>query len=291
MKTSELFNDDFNEHFKAVFPNAKNWLESETNGFVDVEALAKDAGLVIHHANFDDLSKDDLRFGRRRDEPSYAEGDILYINTKYDNNRQRFAIAHEIGHRMAQQSRQERDESKTVVAKPQHIGQKQPLPQAVYDFFIGRRFGALKEDSLANMVLALDKTAIPEIKDWWHADNAEAKLANAYLYGFVPESQSPEARRRRGLLALITVKTMTMVNADTHLFIMFFKDQNKDTWRFSVLPEFDDVPAEQERQLYSPLSVEDIDALVAGLKDLNIADIKFVNKNDHIKELTIKARA
>lgn len=188
MKTSSLFNEDFNEHLSAVSPNAKNWLEGETNNAVDVEAAAKAAGLLIHKASFKELSKSDLRFGRRQDDGAYLDHDVLFINTDFDKNHQRWEIAHVIGHLMVQQNRQEHDESKTVIPQLNELGQKQPLPQPVYDFFVGHRFAPMREDALANMSQALDHTQIPEVKDWWRQPNSEARLANAYLYGFIPES-------------------------------------------------------------------------------------------------------
>lgn len=190
MKTSSLFNEDFNEHLSAVSPNAKNWLEGETNNAVDVEAAAKAAGLLIHKASFKELSKSDLRFERRQDDGSYLDHDVLFINTDFNENHQRWEIAHMIGRLMVQQSCQEPDESEAVVTEFNELGQEQSLPQPVYDFFVGHRFSPMSEDALANMVIALDNTQIPEIKDWWHQSNSEARLANAYFHGFVSEAES-----------------------------------------------------------------------------------------------------
>lgn len=190
MKTSSLFNDTFNEHFTNAFPNAKSWLESETTDAVDIQAAAKAAGLLIHKASFTELAKSDLRFGRRQDDGAYLDHDVLYINTNQDNAHQRWEIAHALGRIMVQQSYQECDESETVVPEFNELGQKQPLPQPVYDFFVDRRFSPMSEDALANMIIALDNTQIPEVKDWWHQSNSEARLANAYLYGFASEAES-----------------------------------------------------------------------------------------------------
>lgn len=188
MKTLSLFNENFNEHLSAVFPNAKKWLEGETNTAVDVEQLAQDAGLLLRKESFKELSKSDLRFGRRQNDGAYLDNDVLFVNTDFNENHQRWEIAHMIGHLMVQQSLQERDESKTVIPQLNELGQKQPLPQPVYDFFVGHRFEPMREDALANMSQALDHTQIPEVKDWWRQPNSEARLANAYLYGFIPES-------------------------------------------------------------------------------------------------------
>ena len=70
------------------------------------------------------------------------------------------------------------------------LGQEQSLPQPVYDFFVGNRFSPMSEDALANMIIALDDTQIPEIKDWWRQSNSVARLANAYFHGFLSEAES-----------------------------------------------------------------------------------------------------
>lgn len=55
-----------------------------------------------------------------------------------------------------------------------------------------QHFVALREDALANMTKALDNTLIPEVRAWWRTNNAEALLANAYLYGFTVQSPLDE---------------------------------------------------------------------------------------------------
>lgn len=190
MKTSSLYNENFNEHFAKISPNAKSWLDGETTDAVDIEAAAKAAGLLIHKASFTELAKSDLRFGRRQDDGAYLDHDVLYINTNQDNAHQRWEIAHALGRIMVQQSYQECDESETVVTEFNELGWEQSLPQPVYDFFVDHRFSPMSEDALANMIIALDNTQIPEVKDWWHQSNSEARLANAYFHGFASEAES-----------------------------------------------------------------------------------------------------
>lgn len=289
MKTSSLFNDTFNKHFTDVFPNAESWLESKTTDAVDVEAAAKAAGLLIHKASFTELAKSDLRFGRRQDDGAYLDNDVLFVNTDRDNNHQRWEIAHAIGHIMAQQSRQERDESKTVVPEFNELGQKQPLPQPVYDFFVGHRFEPMREDALANMSQTLDRTNIPEVKDWWHQSSSEARLANAYLYGFIPEAKSQRAIHRLAMIAFLTTETIKLLSSnDFKITIIFDSDNTEDhSFEINVSEElFDSVP----KDLFTGYSSDDIQIIADSLKATQLADVTLTEKSATYKTLEIQVR-
>lgn len=287
MKTSSLFNDNFNAHFTNAFPNAKSWLETETTDAVDVEAAAKAAGLLIHKASFTELAKSDLRFGRRQDDGAYLDHDVLYINTDHDNAHQRWEIAHALGQIMVQQSYQECDKSETVVTEFNELGQEQSLPQPVYDFFVGHHFEPMRENALANMSQTLDRTNIPEVKDWWHQSNSEARLANAYLYGFIPEAKSQRAIHRLAMISFLTTATINLLSSNDFKITIMFDSTDTDDHLFEINVSeelFDSVP----KDLFTGYSSDDIQIIADSLKATQLADITLTDDSDTHRTLEIK---
>lgn len=190
MQNKDLFNEKFQNRLKEIFPSASysgmfsTWLDQISGQAVDVEGLVASLGITVLKKSFK------AEYPNRPSTTSFElEDNVFVINTDESETKQRFELAQYLGRKMAQQSNAKKQDSKQVVEQPTSIGKRQPLPSAVIEFLANNFFGQLKTDSLANIIIKLDQTNNSSVNEWWRRDNAEALLANAYLFGYVDESK------------------------------------------------------------------------------------------------------
>lgn len=232
MRNSDLFNEKFMERLTSIFPNATDWLTKDICPSVDIDTLLKNVGVTISPRSFKYSAQTDSRFVGHIDDDILEYGDsTIFVNTDKDAKRRRFVIAQYVCRKLIKDSAIQRHESKEVAKSPETIGKCQTVPEAVDVFLKNHQFAQLKENSLANIFSHLRNTVEEDVKEWWSQPDAEAKLANAYLFGFISEKKivSKTDLKIKQLVTVINSQIVQNQLGDSlehHLVFEFSKDKD-----------------------------------------------------------------